>query len=77
MFTVSYLSLLRYKPSDGSLPPTVPWSVGDVCRAPSLETGAMVPAVIEHLQNSREPGVLEARVRFLQYDDMPVIEVSV
>lgn len=65
---------LRYRPSDGLLPPTAPWAVGDVCRAPSLVDGSLVPAVIEHLENGNEPGQLAARVRFLQYDDVPIIE---
>lgn len=68
---------LRYRPSDGPLPPTAPWAVGDVCRAPSLDTGELLPAVIERLEpNDIEPGVLDARVRFLQYDDLPVVEVG-
>lgn len=67
---------LRYRPSDGPLPPSAPWAVGDVCRVPSLQTGEMVPAVIEHLEPSDQPGGLLARVRFLQYDDMPIVEVS-
>jgi hypothetical protein len=48
--------------------------VGDVCRAPSLVSGALVPAVIEHLEDGNEPGQLRVRVRFLQYDKVPMFE---
>ena len=48
--------------------------MGDVCRAPSLVSGALVPAVIEHLEDGNEPGQLRVRVRFLQYDKVPMFE---
>ncbi|EDQ92330.1 uncharacterized protein MONBRDRAFT_30751 [Monosiga brevicollis MX1] len=66
---------LQYRPSDGPLPPTAPWAVGDVCRAPHLYTGMMTPAVIESIHVPVHASRTEVQVRFLQYEDVPELEV--
>lgn len=66
---------LLYRPSDGPLPPTAPWAVGDVCRVANLETGELAAAVIEKFEDYLpHMGQSFVVVRLLQYTDVPVVQ---
>lgn len=67
---------LRHRPSDGPLPPSATWKVGDVCRAPSASAGGDIKrAVIQEWQENRRGSNPRVIVKFLEYaGDSPVTE---
>lgn len=65
---------LLYRPSDGMLPPTASWAVGDVCRVTDLETGKLAAAIIESFEEHGSLRQTFVQVRLLQYDDVPVVQ---
>eukprot|EP00043_Microstomoeca_roanoka_P019847 m.230854 g.230854 ORF g.230854 m.230854 type:complete len:801 (+) comp17061_c0_seq12:244-2646(+) len=62
---------LLYRPSDGRLPPSAPWIVGDQCLAPcSLHQGQPTPATIEEINGDNRT----AQVKFQEYEGLPLTE---
>lgn len=50
---------IRHRPSDGPLPPSATWKVGDVCRVPSAGAGGQIlRAVIQEVNSPPSPFLL-------------------